>query len=236
MVLSKLKVTDYGWYSSKFMQKHLKVSGCELMHLREKGRLEFKKSGNAFLYRLPSDYSLLQHPLGLQLLNWYKSRHPFNISNTPQSEETIRSLEKLVAEVLIPVGNKFGPLQITYGFTSAELTKYIAKNSPAGTAPKLDQHASCEVNSKNNHYCERYGAACDFVVDSNKNIMHLVAEWINDNLSFDRIYFYGTDRPIHISVGPDNSKFIQMMGTSSTGKRVPMRNGSNIKFLELWDK
>ena len=206
------------------------------MHLREKGRLEFKKLGNAFLYQLPSDYSLLQHPIGLQLLNWYKNRHPLDINNTPQSAETIRSLEKLVAEVLIPVENQFGSLQITYGFTSAELTKYIAKNSPAGIAPKLDQHASCEVNSKNNHYCKRKGAACDFVVDSNRNTMHLVAEWINENLSIDRIYFYGADRPIHISVGPDNSKFIQIMGTSTTGKRVPMRNGSNIKFLDIWEK
>jgi hypothetical protein len=217
------------------MQKHLKVSGCELMHLREKGRLEFKKSGNAFLYQLPPGYSLLQHPLGLQLINWYKSSHPLEINNTTQSSETIKSLEKLVAEVLIPVENQFGPLQITYGFTSAELTKYIAKNSPAGTAPKLDQHASCEVNSKSNLYCVRYGAACDFVVNDIES-MHLVAEWINDNLSFDRIYFYGTDRPIHVSVGPDNSKFIQIMGTSSTGKRVPMLNGSNIKFLDLWEK
>lgn len=218
------------------MKKLLKLSDCELMHLRTAGKLEFKKRGNAFLYQLPVDYSLLNHPLGTQLLNWYKSRHPVEINNTPRSAETIKSLEKLVASILIPVERKFGPLQITYGFTSADLTKYIAKNSPAGTAPKLDQHASCEVNSKNNPYCDRYGSACDFVVESNKNTMHLVTEWLSENLSFDRIYFYGVDRPIHISVGPDDSKFIQIMGKSAAGKRVPMRNGSNIKFLELWDK
>jgi hypothetical protein len=36
-------------------------------------------------------------------------------------------------------------------------------------------------------------------------------------------------------VGPDNSKFIQIMGTSKTGKRVPKRNGNNVPFSNLWE-
>jgi hypothetical protein len=41
------------WLSSKEMQKHLKVSGCELMHQREGGKLTFRKKGNAYLYLVP---------------------------------------------------------------------------------------------------------------------------------------------------------------------------------------
>jgi hypothetical protein len=41
------------WFSSKETKTALKVSGCELMHLREKGELEFKKVGNAYFYKLP---------------------------------------------------------------------------------------------------------------------------------------------------------------------------------------
>jgi len=45
------------WLSSKDIKKHLKLSGCQLMHLRESGELEFKKNGNAFFYKLPKQFS-----------------------------------------------------------------------------------------------------------------------------------------------------------------------------------
>jgi hypothetical protein len=38
------------WLSSSQARKRLRVSSCELMHLREAGQLRFKKQGNAFLY------------------------------------------------------------------------------------------------------------------------------------------------------------------------------------------
>ena len=38
------------WLSSKETQKLLKVSGCQLMHLRINGELTFKKQGNAYYY------------------------------------------------------------------------------------------------------------------------------------------------------------------------------------------
>lgn len=224
------------FFTSHEVKKLLKVSSCHLMHMRTSGELKCTKLGNAFLYQLPINFTLLNHPLGIQLIDWYKSRHPLDINNSPQSAETIKALELLVAEVLIPVERKFGALQITYGFTSAELAKHIAKNSPHGTAPKLDQHAACEVNSKNNPYCKRYGAACDFIISDYKNNMNLVSDWMNENLNFDRMYFYGSDRPIHISVGPDNSKFIQIMGSSLGGKRVPKKNGTKVKFSDLWEE
>jgi len=41
------------WLSSKEIRAKLKISGCKLMHLREKGEIEFKKVGNAYFYKLP---------------------------------------------------------------------------------------------------------------------------------------------------------------------------------------
>ncbi len=40
------------WFTSKETQKLLKISGCELMHLRVSGKLTFKKQGNAYLYQI----------------------------------------------------------------------------------------------------------------------------------------------------------------------------------------
>lgn len=41
------------WLSSKETKTELKITGCELMHRRERGELEFKKVGNAYFYKLP---------------------------------------------------------------------------------------------------------------------------------------------------------------------------------------
>ncbi|MCQ8878840.1 hypothetical protein NQT69_12580 [Pseudoalteromonas shioyasakiensis] len=38
------------WLSSKEAIKHLKISGCELMHRRERGELKFEKRGRAYFY------------------------------------------------------------------------------------------------------------------------------------------------------------------------------------------
>lgn len=38
------------WCSSKEVKKVLKISDCELMHMRLAGKLEFVKRGNAFFY------------------------------------------------------------------------------------------------------------------------------------------------------------------------------------------
>jgi hypothetical protein len=40
------------WMTSKEVQKALKIRACEVMHLREAGKLRFKKQGNSFLYRV----------------------------------------------------------------------------------------------------------------------------------------------------------------------------------------
>jgi hypothetical protein len=39
------------WLKSKDAMKALRISSCDLMHLRVEGKLNFKKEGNHFLYR-----------------------------------------------------------------------------------------------------------------------------------------------------------------------------------------
>ncbi|KXI29587.1 hypothetical protein [Paraglaciecola hydrolytica] len=169
-----------------------------------------------------------------QVVNWHFLRYPQIKANTP-SDSSLAAISLLCEHVLLPIQKKFGQLDITYGFTSSVLLKEILKKAPQGIAPKLDQHASHEVNSKRNPHCQRYGAACDFMIAGYKNDMDQVADWISQNVGFDRLYFYGTNRPIHISVGPDNSRFIQIMSASQLGKRIPKKSGSGVPFSNLWN-
>ena len=37
-------------FNSKEVKKKLKISDCDLMHMRIAGKLKFKKQGNTFLY------------------------------------------------------------------------------------------------------------------------------------------------------------------------------------------
>ncbi|MCL1076580.1 hypothetical protein L2734_00075 [Parashewanella spongiae] len=46
--------TNKQWLNSKETQRALKISGCQLMHLRESGKLQFKKVGRAYFYWVAS--------------------------------------------------------------------------------------------------------------------------------------------------------------------------------------
>jgi hypothetical protein len=43
------------------------------------------------------------------------------------------------------------------------------------------------------------------------------------NLPFDRLYFYGDDRPLHLSYGPENARAAFAMLPGPGGRRVPRR-------------
>ncbi len=215
---NSLKVNNPLYFSSTEMKTLLKISDCELMHLRTTGKLQYQRSGNAYLYSLPNDMSLLSHPLGKQLLEWHLNKHPETLSNIP-SPDSKSYLEMLISEILIPTERKFGALTVTYGFTSSKLAAYITKHSSSGTAPQLDQHAVCELNSKNNQISKRTGSACDFIV-SNRS-MAKITRFIVKNLSFDRLYYYGDNRPIHVSISDTPVKHLQIMCESSKGRRYP---------------
>jgi hypothetical protein len=49
-----------------------------------------------------------------------------------------------------------------------------------------------------------------------------VTRWIAENCDFDRIYFYGRDRPLHVSWGPQCSHQVFELSAKS-GRRIPRR-------------
>lgn len=149
-----------------------------------------------------------------------ETRERLRLKNLPLNPATYNALYDLATKVLDPVVDYFGGIRLTYGFCSAELGRHISKR----VAPKLDQHAACEVGPRKGPICDRLGAACDFIVDDEN--MYEVADWIIANLPFDRLYFYGADRPIHISYGPENSRAAYQMVGTADGTVVPKRYAS----------
>lgn len=177
----------------------------------------------------------MENQLEISLLNWHRKRHPnFEGENLANSKST-QQLQYLTENILVPLQEKFGSLHITYGFTGHSLLRYILKNSPGDMAPDIDQHASMELNSRDNRICKRDGAACDFFVDGFEDRMDEVAHYICEHLEFDRLYFYGKDRPIHISVGPDNSHYALIRTTRSDGLRVNAKSAKGTATRDLFN-
>ena len=147
--------------------------------------------------------------------------------NIPKQEESWIALEQLSVHLLDPIVDRFGPITLTYGFCSPELSQAITHNHNPHIAPNLDQHACYELNSKGKLICTRLGAAVDFEVDSMTGRMDEVIVWITENLQFDRIYYYGKSRPLHISYGPEMNQFVQLMNTNQiSGRRTPGNRAS----------
>ncbi len=128
--------------------------------------------------------------------------HGSGIGNLPQEPESWQALSVLASEILDPVVEHFGPLQLTYGFCSPELAKArrrfarVHQTTPS-IYPPSDQHAAHEYNDKGLRICTRGGAACDFIVPDISSLN--IALWIGKHLLFDRLYYYAPDRPIHVS-------------------------------------
>ena len=139
----------------------------------------------------------------------------------------------LIETILLPVSKRFGDIKITYGFVSPELNRYIQKNSSSGTYPSIDQHAASELNNANNHICKRHGLACDFIVNGYEKQMGKVMLFIVNNLGFDKIYYYGKDKPLHVSVGDKSERHLQIMNVSDKGRRIPGKKayGNKAKVL-----
>lgn len=156
-----------------------------------------------------------------------ETQRKLGIPNLPLNPETYNSLYKLATEVLDPLIDYFGSINLTYGFSSHDLEKKIAGR----IEPKLDQHASHECNKKGQPICDRLGAAIDFVIEDED--MLEVAQWIATNCSFDRLYFYGKGRPIHVSTSQVPKKLVTLMLPSpNSGRKVP-KNVSIEQFSSL---
>ncbi|MDR5778135.1 DNA phosphorothioation-associated putative methyltransferase [Caballeronia sp. LZ065] len=149
------------------------------------------------------------------LIECGETRQRLDIANLPLNPESYNALHDLATQILDPVIEYFGAIRLTYGFSSAELTRNIKR----GIAPELDQHAACEHGPKGGFVCERGGAACDFFIEDED--MHDVAEWIISNLPFDRLYYYGPDRPLHVSYTPEPARLSYRMILSSSGRVMP---------------
>jgi hypothetical protein len=148
------------------------------------------------------------------------------ISNLPMLPDTYNALCDLAVHVVNPVMDYFGGIELTYGFCSRELSKHIKYR----VDPSRDQHASHEVNTRGNLICKRLGAACDFIVQDES--MLEVAQWVVENTPFDRLYFYGDDKPVHVSYGPEKNGAVVIMTEGQLGRLIP-RNIKSDKFIKL---
>lgn len=138
---------------------------------------------------------------------------PFD--NVPRVEATFAAMRELCTAVLDPVTERFGRPTLTYAFAGRSLTRHI----PGRIHPPADQHAGHEVDLRNRLVCPRLGLAVDFFVpgiDSRE-----AARWIVASTAFDRLYFYGADKPLHVSVGPENNRQVVSMAVGPSGRRVP---------------
>lgn len=161
---------------------------------------------------------------------WKKNKgNPF-LDNVPVQAESWQALVSLGAFLLDPVWDQFGPLELTYGFSSPSLSKFISgklppdcpPKSPGGISPANDQHAACELNTRGNPICQHLGAACDFRVAGKTEGMQAVGLWIAENLPFDSLYYYGDSRPLHLSWSAEPRGNIVLMRTNAvTGIRSP---------------
>ncbi|WP_438863895.1 hypothetical protein [Neptunicella sp.] len=212
---------DTLYFTSKEMKKLLSLSDCHLMHEREKGNLSFIKKGNQFLYEVDDQTLVSKHELAAKVINWYQNKHEVDLDNSPTEEASIKAIALLLKEILIPINDKFGEVKISYGFVSSQLNTYIQKNNRTGTYPSIDQHSSHELNSKSIPICDRGGIACDFYISGFENKMNIITDDIVSNLEFDKLYYYGSTRPIHVSVSKEMLKHLQIMNESENGRRIP---------------
>jgi hypothetical protein len=150
-----------------------------------------------------------------QLIECGETQARLGLANRPSNPATFNALHDLSKNILDPVIDYFGSIRLTYGFCSSELASKIEGR----IAPKLDQHASHELNRKGVPICPRLGAAVDFIVDDEDMIE--VAQWIVSNVVFDRMYLYGVDRPIHISYSETPVSQITIMRKTDAGRLIP---------------
>lgn len=144
---------------------------------------------------------------------WRRVRVP----NLPEQRGTVAALQRLARDVLDPVVDEFGAIEITYGFASRELTRHV----PRRIEPSRDQHSGHELRQDGEPICARLGQAADFRVPG--LCSSELAAWVAARLPFDRLYFYGADRPVHVSVGPGETRAVISMLPGPSGRRVPQR-------------
>jgi hypothetical protein len=137
------------------------------------------------------------------------------ISNLPLEADSYLAIKDLATHVLDHVQDRYGPVKLTYGFSSRELIKKI----PGRIAPAIDQHASHERKLNGKLICERTGAACDFIVAGAD--MREVAIWVLKSTNADRVYYYGSDKPVHVSHSSKPVRQFVEMFIGKNNRRMP---------------
>ncbi|PSF36291.1 hypothetical protein C7H19_13880 [Aphanothece hegewaldii CCALA 016] len=161
-------------------------------------------------------------------------KHIDQINPYPKNSDTMQALQNLNQFIIDPIIDYFGKEQfkLTYGFCSYDLKKYLNQKDPitgiknGRIDPSRDQHMAHETKKNGQYYCNRLGASCDFLIINYPS--DELVEWIlNQKLPFDSLYFYGKNRPIHISYGSQHKRDIWTF--TNTG--VPTKKG-----IENWIK
>jgi len=148
---------------------------------------------------------------------WAQNR----IDNRPRQMATYQAMQAICAQVLDPVYEKFGGVELTYAFSSPALDKLVHQNPSPNATRSGDQHAGCELDTKGKPFCSRLGLGIDFRCPGISSIT--VAQWVAQHTAFDRLYFYNGERPFHVSVGPDNKRQLTLMYKLPSGSLMPRR-------------
>lgn len=154
--------------------------------------------------------------------------------NTPRQADTWLSIRHLATTILDPAKEQFGSLILTYGLSTRELSNAIKRrakkqNRTPNIYPSLDQHAGSELDAKGKLICSDQGMACDFYCEGIAS--EVVAEWIIGNCHFDKLYFYGSDKPVHISASSLNRKKVVLVRRKD--RKVTPKSIPSEKFREL---
>ena len=171
-----------------------------------------------------------EHFSWAQLIECGETYRKTKVNNWPREESSYSALRDLAINLLDPIVNEFGKIEITYGFCSFELSKHITKR----VAHKIDQHCAMERNSRGNLICRRGGAAVDFHIPQKTSLE--VGKFVVANLPFDRLYYYGGDRPLHLSYGPEQSRSTVHIKLSKTARRRIPKNLTKQDFLSLHER
>ena len=132
-------------------------------------------------------------------------RHSLDIDPYPWEPESHQAIARLFENIIDPIIDYFGKdnFQLTYGFCSVDLKKYLEKGRNQ-TCCKVDQHCAHELNRNGNPICSRPGAAADFYIADIASSR--LVKWIIDFIPFDSLYYYGDDRPVHVSYGSQHKR------------------------------
>ena len=159
-----------------------------------------------------------QHFYFADLIDCGRTVRNLNVDNRPLQSSSYLALEDLAINILDPIKEQFKLVKLTYGFASHNLVKLI----PRAIAPKIDQHSSFELNSKGNLICDRGGAAVDLFVPGLDSLK--LADWISANIPFDRLYYYGSEKSIHVSYTNAGKRLKYLMASNDrTGRLIPRK-------------